>query len=74
MARIIYKPHCSTCGAVINGDIMYETITLPTSEYSIFNHEYTNIYPTRCESCGEYFDCIEIKPPTDLTKERLNDR
>jgi predicted Zn-ribbon and HTH transcriptional regulator len=71
MARIVYKPHCSKCGAVINDDVVYETITLPLDEDSLFNHEYTNIYPARCKTCGEYFDCIEITPPMDLTKEKL---
>lgn len=69
MARIIYKPHCSKCGAVINDEVMYETITLPLDKYNPFNYEYTNIYPTKCKTCGEYFDCIEIIPPMNLTKE-----
>ena len=28
MARIVYKPHCSECGAVINDKIMYKTINI----------------------------------------------
>lgn len=71
MARIIYKPHCSKCGAVINDEVMYETIKMEALEKDkiSFVNEYTNIYPTRCKTCGEYFDCIEITPPIDLTKE-----
>lgn len=69
MARIIYRPHCSECGAVINDDIMYETIMLPLGEDSILNYKYTNVYPMKCKTCGAYFDCIEITSPIDLTKE-----
>lgn len=32
MARIIYKPHCSKCGAVINDKVMYKTIELVKKE------------------------------------------
>ena len=75
MARIVYKPHCSECGAVINDDIMYETIILPLGEEdSILNYKYTNVYPMKCKTCGAYFDCIEITPPINLTKEEDYDR
>ena len=70
MARIIYKPHCSECGAVINDKIMYETINLK----NFIGDNYTNIYPMKCKTCGAYFDCIEITPPTNLTKEKDYDR
>ena len=76
MARIIYKPHCSECGALINDEVMYKEIKLEV-EKGIgwrFGDEYTNIYPTRCKSCGEYFNGIEITPPTNLTKEKDYDR
>ena len=77
MARIIYKPHCSKCGAVINDKVMYKTIELVKLEKGIgwcFGNEYTSIYPSHCEVCGEYFDCIEITPPINLTKEEDYDR
>ena len=78
MARIIYKPHCSECGALINDEIMYEKIKLDVFERYGFtkyiDDELTNIYPTKCKACGEYFDCIEITPPTNLTREREYDR
>ena len=68
MARIVYKPHCSECGAVINDDIMYETIILPLGEEdSILNYKYTNVYPMECKTCGAHFDCIEITPPINLS-------
>ena len=66
MARIVYKPHCSECGAVINDEVMYETINLK----NFIGDNYTNIYTMKCKTCGAYFDCIEITPPTNLTKER----
>ena len=28
----------------------------------------------KCKTCGAYFDCIEITPPTNLTKEEDYDR
>lgn len=73
MARIVYKPHCSECGAVINDEVMYKKIKLEVEKGMDwrFGDEYTNIYPTRCKSCGEYFNYIEIKLPADLTGERL---
>ena len=67
MARIIYKPHCSECGALIDDEIMYEKIKYGFTKY--IDDELTYIYPTKCKACGEYFDCIEIAPPIDLTKE-----
>ena len=72
MARIVYKPQCSECGAVINDEVMYETIKFEKLERNKFSfvNEYTRIYPSHCEVCGEYFDCIEIKLQTNLTKER----
>ena len=72
MARIIYKPRCSECGALINDEIMYEKIKLGVFKY--IDDELANIYPTKCKVCGEYFDCIEITPPTNLTREREYDR
>lgn len=70
MARIIYKPHCSECGEVINDEVMYETINLK----NFIGDSYTNIYPMKCKTCGAYFNCIEIKPPINLTKEEDYDR
>lgn len=73
MARIVYKPHCSECGALINDEVMYEKIELEAlKERGDFIREFINILrPTKCEVCGEYFDCIEITPPTNLTEERI---
>lgn len=76
MARIVYKPHCSKCGAVINDEVMYKKIKLE-AEKGIgwcFGDEYTNIYPMKCKTCGAYFNCIEITPPINLTKEEDYDR
>ena len=66
MARIIYKPHCSECGAIIEARPMCEKIKLIPLEGChprLLDDEYTNIYPQICKSCGTYFDCIEITPP-----------
>lgn len=60
MAQIVYKPHCSNCGAVINDEIKYV-------EYAIINKIKNitpiDIFPYKCPCCGKYFDSIIIKPP-----------
>lgn len=59
MAQIVYKPHCSNCGAVIYDEITY-------IEHVIIN-KIKNITPIispcKCPYCGKYFDSIIIKPP-----------
>lgn len=55
MAQIVYKPHCSNCGATINDEIKY-------IEHVIIN-KIKNITPNKCPCCGKYFDSIIIKPP-----------
>lgn len=61
MAQIVYKPHCSNCGAVIYDEITY-------IEYVIINKIITyttsiDISPYKCPCCGKCFDSIIIKPP-----------
>lgn len=61
MAQIVYKPHCSNCGAIIYDEITY-------IEHVIINNKITNItpidiFPYKCPCCGKYFDSIIIKPP-----------
>lgn len=57
MSRIIYKPTCSNCGAVLDCDVSYTEertldgrIIMPTSEIS----------PCACPNCGEFFEEIII--------------
>ncbi len=65
MAEIVYKPHCSACGHLID-----------TSEYEIaYQDEYAPyhgvlgvrpfavIEPGKCPHCGAYFGSIEIPLP-----------
>lgn len=60
MAQIVYKPHCSNCGAVINDEIKYIEHVIINK---IKNITPINISPYTCPCCGKYFDSIIIKPP-----------
>ena len=66
MSRIIYKPTCSNCGAVISGEVRYteemnrdDIMIIP-----IMRH----ISPSHCTKCGTFFDCIV----TPWSKDRTN--
>lgn len=57
MSRIIYKPTCSNCGAVIHGEV--------SSKYWRDEISYgRKIAPTVCLNCGTYFDSIVMPCPT----------
>ena len=68
MGMIEYKPHCSKCGKLINDEIAYQEIftgygyTLT----KLLMDKVTDIYPVRCQCCGEPFDCIGYTPPRKL--------
>ena len=55
MSRIIYKPTCSNCGAIISGEVRY---TEEPSREDIITFPIRHISPTHCTKCGTYFDCI----------------
>lgn len=63
MAQIVYKPHCSNCGAVINDEIKYIEYTERVIINKIKNITPIDIFPYKCPCCGKYFDSIIIKPP-----------
>ena len=63
-ARIVYKPVCSECGAIVRGEV-----------YGIRKERLQNgmllcceesVYPARCEQCGEWFVGI-VKNVDDIS-------
>lgn len=64
MARIIYQPHCSECGAIIPNEIVYKKLVQDCGVNTL-KRELTVIEPLRCSTCGNFFDCIEIEPPKE---------
>ena len=68
MSKIIYKPHCEKCGAIIEQKIQYkrivpeDNIDIPRVHYLI-SYEF---YPYRCENCGATFDSAEIRLPEEV--------
>ena len=67
MAKIIYQPHCSDCGAVIFDDVAIRK-TLLDCEMNL-KQEITDIEPFRCPVCGNMFETIEIRPPREEISE-----
>ena len=65
MGEIIYKPHCSKCGAVINQEIAYR-INTDESRKTLFLSYFSEIDPNRCPRCGEIFGTIKIIMPKEL--------
>lgn len=63
MAQIVYKPHCSNCGAVINDEIKYIEHVIINKIKNITPITPIDIFPYKCPYCGKYFDSIIIKPP-----------
>ncbi len=55
MGKIIFKPTCSHCGAVIHGEVSY---TEEPSREDIMLFPIRYISPTHCPKCGTDFDCI----------------
>ena len=69
MGKIIYKPHCSKCGCIIDTDeykITYQNIYgKPTNKMPAIKVG-TIINPDRCTHCGALFEAIEISMPKQL--------
>ncbi len=70
MGTIVYKPHCSKCGAVINEEISYRNIVLSATP-NHFARQWTDVFPTRCAHCNQPFTAIEIPMPKQETTEYL---
>ena len=60
MSQIVYKPHCSNCGAVIYDEIKYIEHVIINK---ITNITPVDIFPYKCPYCGKYFDSIIIERP-----------
>lgn len=57
--KIIYKPTCSECGAVIGGEV-YGVCLKTLAERNHYRLEYGScIHPSKCWKCGVWFDSIE---------------
>lgn len=57
--KIVYKPTCSECGAVIGGDV-YGVRLKTLNENNHYRLEYGScIHPAKCWKCGVWFDSIE---------------
>lgn len=65
MGTIIYKPHCAECGALINEEVTYRRLEplIPTN--FLYSYNFFEIEPNRCESCGEWFETIEVPMPKE---------
>ncbi len=64
MTKIVYKPHCAKCGALIDEEVSYRNII--TEGRAISDYSYPRdivIDPYRCNWCGEMFNQIEVKMP-----------
>ena len=57
MSRIIYKPTCGNCGALISGEVIY---TEEQSRDDIITIPIRRISPSHCPKCGACFDTIII--------------
>lgn len=57
MGKIIFKPTCSYCGAVIHGEVRYEE---KTSREDVLIIPTRCISPDCCHNCGTDFDQIVI--------------
>lgn len=63
--KIIYKPTCSECGAVIGGEVYgvrLETVT-ENNRYRLGHG--SCIHPAKCWKCGVWFDSI-VKDVNDI--------
>ena len=74
--KIIYKPHCSKCGSLIDTseyEITYQDIYGRFTEMMLASKVGVNICPDRCAQCGALFDCIEVPIPKQLPDIFLDD-
>ena len=69
MGKIIYKPHCGKCDAVIDQEVAYKKVNLfhhmSLQRYIDFMGTYIDIEPNRCTHCGNVFETIEIPMPRE---------
>ena len=62
MSKIIFKPYCEQCGALIDQVIQYkrtETV-LEVDKHIHLTKTYYGFNPCQCKVCGAVFDSVEI--------------
>lgn len=64
MGKIIYKPHCGKCGAIIDQEVTYKK-DLEAITKNRLHSGYFTVDPYRCACCGEVFNTIEIPIPKE---------
>jgi predicted Zn-ribbon and HTH transcriptional regulator len=71
MSKIVYKPHCEKCGALIEQEVRFKRIMIDS--FNHFPHLYATeryeFYPDRCENCGTIFDSAEVRLPEEEKEE-----
>lgn len=71
MGTIVYKPHCSKCGAVINEQISYRNMVFGPTSNNLLAQQWTDVFPTKCKYCNQPFNAIEIPMPGQEPTEYL---
>lgn len=71
MGTIVYKPHCDKCGALIDEKISYRNIIFGPTSNSDLAGQWIDVFPTKCEHCGQPFSTIEIPIPKQEPTEYL---
>ena len=68
MSKIVYKPHCERCGALIEQKIQFKRnmIKLDNLIPPLYASENCEINPYLCEICGAVFDSIEVRLPEEI--------
>lgn len=68
MSKIIYKPHCGQCGALIEQKIQIKRATLEVGDHVpiLYRSPYYKFDPYRCDVCGATFDSAEFQPPKEV--------
>lgn len=68
MGRIVYKPHCAKCGALIEQNVQfkrYENMLKLNKNLQYKMNDYV-FSPYRCKVCGEIFDSAEVQIPEEV--------
>lgn len=72
MSKIVYKPHCEKCGAIIDQKVQFKRYTLEGNNdiprVYVYNLTYYEFYPHQCENCGAVFDSAECQLPEEVTE------
>lgn len=69
MGTILYKPHCATCGALIEGDITYKGVIERVDGRATYRESLIMANPDKCKCCGEPFTDFQIPLPRELDPE-----